>query len=62
VIPVNPCPSVQLANLLTNDKVADVRVGCTNPGILGDYLEFVKAYLQGHLVDAFGALVCFLFS
>jgi len=55
VIPIHPCPSVWLANLLIDNEVANARVGCTNPEIPGNYLKFVKTHLQGHLVDAFGA-------
>ena len=52
VIPIHPSPLVWLVNLSTNDEVANVRVGCTNPRIPRDYLEFVKAHLYGCLVDA----------
>ena len=45
VIPANPCPSVRLAKLLTDDEVANARVGRTNPGIPRDYLEYVKVHL-----------------
>ena len=45
VIPINLCPLVRFANPLTNDEVANARLGRTNPGILGDYLEFIKTYL-----------------
>ena len=62
VIPINPYPLVRFGNPLTNDEVANARLGRTNPRIPGDYLEFIKTYLQGHLVDASGALVSFLFS
>ena len=59
---VNPCPSIQLANLSTDDEVANAIVGRDNLGILGDYLEFVQTHLQGRLIDASGALMNFLFS
>lgn len=45
VIPIHPCPLVRLANVLTNDEVANARVGRTIPGILVDYLEFVRTHL-----------------
>ncbi|KAK9997883.1 hypothetical protein SO802_017486 [Lithocarpus litseifolius] len=45
VIPIHPCPSIRLANLLTEEEVANARVGRTNLGILEDYLEFTKAHL-----------------
>lgn len=62
VNPVNPCPPIWLANLLTDDEVANERVSHTNHGIPRDYLEFVKVHLQGHFGDASKASVGFLFS
>ena len=57
----HPCPLIWLAHLLTNEEIARARVGHTISGILGDYLEFVKTHLQGHLDDTSGASVS-LFS
>ena len=45
VIPINPYPLVRFGNPLTNDEVANARLGRTNPRIPGDYLEFIKTYL-----------------
>ena len=45
VILIHPSPSVRLASLLIDEEVANARVGHTNPRILEDYLEFVKAHL-----------------
>ena len=59
MIPTHPCPSIWLANLLTNEETARAKVSHTNSGIQGDYLEFVKTHLQGHLTDASGASVSF---
>ena len=63
MIPTHPCPFIQLAVLLTNEEIAYARIGHIIPRILGDYLEFVLAHLQGHLVDNSGASVTlFLFQ
>ena len=50
-IPVPPCPSIYLADLLANEEIARARVGHVVLGIPGDYLEFVQAQLQGCLAD-----------
>ena len=51
----NPCPSIQLANLLTNEEIGHIV-----PRTLGDYFEFVQAQLQGCLANISGTLVTFI--
>ena len=41
------CPSIWLADLLTNEEIAHARIGRTILGTPGDYLEFVQTHLQG---------------
>ena len=41
MIPIHPCPSIKLADLLANEEIARARVGHAISGTLGDYLEFV---------------------
>ena len=62
MIPAHPCPSILLANLLTNEEIAYARVGHIILGTLEDYLEFVQAQLQGCLADIFGTSVAFFHS
>ena len=50
-ISVPHCPSIYLVDLLANEEIACARVGHVVSGILGDYLEFVQAQLQGCLVE-----------
>ena len=45
MILAHPCPSIWLVDLLTNEEIACAQIGCTIPGMLGDYLEFVQAHL-----------------
>ena len=45
------CPSIQLADLLTNDKIARARVGLVALGVPGTYSEFIQTQLQGYLAD-----------
>ena len=48
-IPIPPCPSIQLANLLTNEEIARARVGLVVLGVPGTYSEFIRTHLQGWL-------------
>ena len=49
MIPVHPCTSIRLADLLANEEIAHARVGYVVPRTLRDYLEFVQTQLQGCL-------------
>ena len=55
----HPYHSIRLANLLTNEEIAHARIGLVVTGTSRDYLEFVKAYLQGCLADILGASINF---
>ena len=59
MIPAHPCPSIRLANLLTNEEIAHAWIGRTIPKIPRDYLEFVQAHLQGCLANNSRASVTF---
>ena len=41
MIPAHPCPSIRLADLLTNEEIAHAWIGRTVPRIPIDYLEFI---------------------
>ena len=53
----HPYPSIQLVDLLTNEEIAQARVGFVVLGVVGTYFEFIQTHLQGCLA---GILV-FLF-
>ena len=48
-IKIPPCPSIWLANLLTNEEIAQTRGGHAVVGVTGDYFEFIQTHLQGCL-------------
>ena len=50
-IPVPLCPSIQLANLLTDEEIARAHVGFVVSGVAGTYSEFIRTRLQGYLAD-----------
>ena len=56
-IPVPYCPSIWLADLLTNEKIARARVGHVASGVPGTYFEFIQTQLQGCLVSISVTLV-----
>jgi len=62
MIPVHPCPSIRLANLLANEEIAHAQVGHVVSGTLGDYLEFVQTQLQGYVAGIPITLVSFFLS
>ena len=43
-IPVPYCPSIRLADLLTNEKIARARVGHVASGVPGTYFEFIRTF------------------
>ena len=46
---VPSCPSVQLADLLTDEEIAQARVGFVVSGVAGTYFKFFQTHLQGCL-------------
>ena len=44
-IPVPPCPSIRLVDLLANEKIARAQIGLVVSGILGNYLDFIQNQL-----------------
>ena len=40
-IPVPPCPSFWLADLLTDEEIAQARGGYAVVGVVGEYSEFI---------------------
>ena len=48
-IPIYPCSSIQLADLLTDEKIAQACGGYAIVGVAGDYFEFIRTHLQGCL-------------
>ena len=44
------CPSIRLADLLTNEEIAQARVGHVVSGVPRTYSEFIQTQLQGFLV------------
>ena len=46
---VPPCPSIQLADLLTNEEIARARVGLVVSRVPGTYSEFIRTHLQSCL-------------
>ena len=47
---VPSCPSIRLADLLTNEEIAQARIDHVISGIPGSYYEFIQTQLQGCLV------------
>ena len=45
-----PCPSIRLADLLSNEEIARARIDHVVSGTPGAYHEFVQTQLQGSLV------------
>ena len=62
MIPVHPCTSIRLADLLANEEIAHARVGYVVSRTLRDYLEFVQTQLQGFLAGIPITLVAFFLS
>ena len=50
-IPVPPCPSIRLADLLIDEEIAQAHVGFMVLGVAGTYSEFIQTHLQGFLAD-----------
>ena len=50
-ISVPLCPSIRLADLLTNEEITRARVGLVVLGVSGTYSEFIQTHLQGCLAD-----------
>ena len=49
-IPIPPCPSIRLADLLTDEEIAWARGGyAVVVGVARDYSEFIRIHLQGCL-------------
>ena len=46
---VPSCPSVQLVDLLTDEEIAQARVGFVVSGVARTYAEFIQTHLQGCL-------------
>ena len=61
-IPFPPCLSTRLADLLTNEEIAQAHEGYIVLGIVGTYSEFVRTHLQGCLVGISVLLFLFLKS
>ena len=55
---VPSCPSVQLVDLLTDEEIAQARVGFVVSGVAGTYFKFIRTHLQGCLAG----ISIFLFS
>ena len=50
---VPPCPSIRLADLLSNEDIARARIGHVVSGTLGIYFDFIQTQLQGCLAGIF---------
>ena len=48
-IMVAPCPSIQLADLLTNEEITQACVGLEVSRVAGTYSKFIRTHLQGCL-------------
>ncbi|KAK9984358.1 hypothetical protein SO802_033883 [Lithocarpus litseifolius] len=48
-IPVPPCPSIRLADFLTDEEIAQAYVGFVVPRTVGSYPEFIETRMQGCL-------------
>ena len=44
-IPAHPCPSIRLADLLSNKEIAHAQIDLVVPGTSRDFIKFVKAHL-----------------
>ena len=44
---VPPCPSIQLADLLTNEEITQARVGLVVSRVAGTYSKFIRTHLAG---------------
>ena len=49
-IPAHPCHTVQLANFLADEEIAQAHDGYIVAGAKGDYSKFIRDHLQGFLV------------
>ena len=49
IVPIPPCPSIRLADLLVNEEITRAQIGHVVSGILGFYLDFIQTRLQGCL-------------
>ena len=45
-IPVPPCPSIRLVDLLANEEIGRARVGHVVSGTPRDYLEFIQTHCR----------------
>ena len=61
-IPIHPCPSIWLADLLAKEEIARARVNHVVLGTPRDYLEFVQTQLQGCLAGIPVTLVASILS
>ena len=48
---VPPCPSIRLADLLSNEDIARARIGHVVSRMPGNYFEFIQTQLQGCLAS-----------
>ena len=51
IIPIPPCPSIRLADFLTDKEIAQAHDGYIVVGVEGDYSEFIRVHLQGCLAS-----------
>ena len=61
-IPVHPCPSTRLADLLANKEIARAQVNHVISRTPEDYLKFVQTQLQGCLIGIPVTSVAFFLS
>ena len=50
-IPIPSYPSIQLADLLIDEEIAQARGGYAFVRVAGDYSEFIRTHLQGCLAS-----------
>ena len=50
-IPIPPCPSIRLADFLTDEEIAQARDSYIIAGVEGDYSEFIRVHLPGCLAS-----------
>ena len=55
---IPPCPSIRLADHLTDEEIAQARVWFVVLGVARTYFEFIRTHLQGCLAG----ISIFLFS
>ena len=54
---IPPCPSIRLADHLTDEEIAQARVWFVVLGVARTYFEFIRTHLQGCLAS----ILVFLF-